>query len=153
VCTSITSGLMGLVGIFSPNFFRPRDELWSTNEKVTARILVHPNCSYTVSWRKSICQVVLFGVTHELPLLREEFRIPELTFHSDLRRRVASRRALPCPSSFMFYCMFYFTCDRSLLQRSCRSVDPSSGVAIGCSRSSADPSPRRLGVGGSQTCD
>ena len=33
VCMSITSGLMGLVGIFSPNFFRPRDELWSTNEK------------------------------------------------------------------------------------------------------------------------
>jgi len=49
VCTSITSGLMGLVGIFSPNVFRPRDELWSTNEKVTARILIHPNCSYTVS--------------------------------------------------------------------------------------------------------
>ena len=49
VRTSITSGLMGLVGIFSPNFLGPRDELWSTNEKVTARILIHPNCSYTVS--------------------------------------------------------------------------------------------------------
>jgi len=107
VCTSITSGLMGvsidLVGIFSPNFFRPRDELWSTNEKVTARILIHTKCSHTVSWRKSICQVVLFGVIHQLPLLREEFRIHKLTFHSDLRRRAASRRALPYPSSYYYY--------------------------------------------------
>jgi len=31
----------------------------------------------------------------------EEFRISKLTFHSDLRRRAASRRALPCPSSFL----------------------------------------------------
>ena len=30
VCAPITSRL---VGIFSPNFSRPRDELWSTNEK------------------------------------------------------------------------------------------------------------------------
>jgi len=35
-----------------------------------------------------------------LALLREEFRISKLTLHSDLRRRAASRRALPCPSSF-----------------------------------------------------
>ena len=35
----------GIVGIFSPNFSRPRDELSSTNEKVIARILIHPNCS------------------------------------------------------------------------------------------------------------
>ena len=93
---------MGQVGIFSPNFFRARDELWSTNEKVTARILIHPNCSY-VSWRNSICQVVLFGVIHQLPLLREEFRLSKLskfTLHSDLRRQAASRLALPCPSSW-----------------------------------------------------
>ena len=38
----------------------------------------------------------------------------KLILHSDLRRRAASRLALPCPSSFKFYCMFYFTCDRSL---------------------------------------
>jgi len=31
--------------------------------------------------------------------VREEFGIATLTFHSDLRRRAASRRALPCPSS------------------------------------------------------
>ena len=90
---------VAIVGIFSPNFFRPRDELWSTNEKVTARI--HPNCSYSVSWRKSICQVVLFGVIHQLPLLREEFRLSKFTLHSDLRRRAASRLALPCTSSFL----------------------------------------------------
>ena len=107
VCTSITSGLIGLVGIFSPNFFSPRDELWSTNEKVTARILMHPNWWYTVSWR--ICQVILFGLIHQLPLLRVEFRIPKFTFHSDLRRRAASRRALPCPSSVFHISMTIFT--------------------------------------------
>ena len=37
-----------------------------------------------------------------LALLREEFRISKLTLHSDLGRRAASRRALPCPSSFFF---------------------------------------------------
>jgi len=36
-----------------------------------------------------------------LALLREEFRISKLTFHSDLRRWAASRLALPCPSSFL----------------------------------------------------
>jgi len=34
-----------------------------------------------------------------LPLLREEFRLLKLILHSELRRRAASRRALPCPSS------------------------------------------------------
>jgi len=42
----------------------------------------------------------VFGVTCQLPLLREEFGIATLTFHSDLRRRAVSRRALPCPSSY-----------------------------------------------------
>ena len=36
------------------------------------------------------------------PLLREEFRLPELILHSDLRPRAASRLALPCTSSFFF---------------------------------------------------
>ena len=35
-----------------------------------------------------------------LPLLREEYRLLKLILHSELRRRAASRRALPCPSSF-----------------------------------------------------
>jgi len=43
----------------------------------------------------------LVGVTCQLPLLREEFAIATLTFHSDLRRRAASRRVLPCPSSYL----------------------------------------------------
>ena len=34
-----------------------------------------------------------------LPFLREEFRLFKLILHSELRRRAASRRALPCPSS------------------------------------------------------
>jgi len=34
-----------------------------------------------------------------LPLLREEFGLLKLILHSKLRRRAASRRALPCPSS------------------------------------------------------
>jgi len=32
-------------------------------------------------------------------LPREEFRQLKLILHSELRRRAASRRALPCPSS------------------------------------------------------
>jgi len=36
-------------------------------------------------------------------LLREEFRLPKLTFHSYLRRRAASRRALPRTSSSLFF--------------------------------------------------
>jgi len=113
-----------------------RDELWSTNKKVIARILTYPNCSNTVSWRKFIRHVVLWYslsiVIRQLPLLREEFRIPKSTFHSDLRRRAASRLALPCTSSFTFYCMFYFTCDRALrtsrgvvIVRNYRSIDSS----------------------------
>ena len=38
-----------------------------------------------------------------LPLLREEFRLFKLILHSELRRRAASRRALPCPSSYYYY--------------------------------------------------
>ena len=36
-----------------------------------------------------------------MALLGEEFQIPKLTFHSELRRWAASRRALPCTSSFL----------------------------------------------------
>ena len=39
-----------------------------------------------------------------LPLLREEFRLLKLILHSELRRRAALRRALPCPSSFTIKC-------------------------------------------------
>ena len=39
-----------------------------------------------------------------LPLLREEFRLFKLILHSELRRRAASRRALPCQSSFLEKC-------------------------------------------------
>ena len=40
-----------------------------------------------------------------LPLPREEFRQFKLILHSELRRRAASRRALPFPSSFSFFCV------------------------------------------------
>ena len=106
----------GARGIFSSNFSRPRDELWSTNEKVIARILIHPNCSHTVSWRQSIRHVVFFGVNHQLPLLREEFRLPKLTFHSDLRRRAASRRAVPRTSSFNMKYDFRQNCFDTVVQ-------------------------------------
>jgi len=36
-------------------------------------------------------------------LPREEFRQLKLIFYSELRRRAASRRALPCPSSYYYY--------------------------------------------------
>jgi len=35
-----------------------------------------------------------------LPLLREQLRLLKFILHSELRRPAASRRALPCPSSF-----------------------------------------------------
>ena len=35
-----------------------------------------------------------------MPLLREEFGLHKLILHSELRRRAASRRDLPCPSSW-----------------------------------------------------
>ena len=38
-----------------------------------------------------------------LPLLQEEFRLLKLILHSELRRRAASRRALPCPFSFFLF--------------------------------------------------
>ena len=38
-----------------------------------------------------------------LPLLREEFRLLKLILHSELRRRAASRRALPCSFSFFSF--------------------------------------------------
>ena len=36
-------------------------------------------------------------------MLREEFRLSKLTFHSDLRYLAASRRALPRTSSLFYY--------------------------------------------------
>ena len=43
-----------------------------------------------------------------LPLPGKEFRQLKLILHSELRRRAASRRALPCPSSLcMFFNVFY----------------------------------------------
>jgi len=41
-----------------------------------------------------------------LPLPREEFRQLKLILHLELRRRAASRRALPCPSSFVCFLSF-----------------------------------------------
>ena len=56
----------------------------------------------------------VFGVIYQLPLLREEFRIPKLAFHTDLRRRAASRRdrALSSTSSSVFSIqLFHCTCE------------------------------------------
>jgi len=47
-----------------------------------------------------------------LPLLREEFRLFKLILHSELRRRAASRRALPCPSSSYLVLFDYVNFDR-----------------------------------------
>ena len=94
-----------LVGISLPIFSMGRDELLSTNKKVIARILTYTNCTNTVSWRKFIRHVVLwYSLSSHSPaaLLREEFRIPKSTFHSDLRRRASSRLALPCTSSCLY---------------------------------------------------
>ena len=47
-----------------------------------------------------------FGVICQLPFIWEEFRLSKLILHSELRRRAASRRALPCPSSCFFMPVF-----------------------------------------------
>ena len=44
-----------------------------------------------------------------LPLPREEFRQLKLILHSELWRRAASRRALPCPSSFKSVSPFWIS--------------------------------------------
>jgi len=57
----------------------------------------------------------VYVVIRHLPLLREEFRIPKLTFHSDLWRLAASRLALPCTSSFC--CLLLSECIMSSIHR------------------------------------
>jgi len=54
--------------------------------------------------------LVLFGLIRQLSLLQEEFRQLKLILHSELRRRAASRWALPCPSSLNGYCSLMFVC-------------------------------------------
>jgi len=76
---------------------------------------------YTVSWRSSIRRrrhawfwdTVFVGICQRL-LLREDFRLPKLTLHSDLRRRAVSRLSLPCTSSsFIFTTRSPSSLDRS----------------------------------------
>ena len=100
MCVSL--GNFGLVGISSRKFSGRRGEFWSTNERSMSTILTPPTYSYTVTdaipyatWFWG----TVFGVIRQVALLREEFQIPKLTVHSELRRRAASRRALPRTSS------------------------------------------------------
>ena len=95
-------------------------ELWSTNKKVlvahidqpkwiffwrlhidTTEVLVHCKLTQVHTPRGSRIQF-LESFNCQLPFHREKFRLPKLTFHSDLRRRTASRLALPCTSSLSF---------------------------------------------------
>ena len=50
-----------------------------------------------------IVEVISLNFSCDQPLLREEFHLPELILHSDLRRRAAPRLALPCTSSYYYY--------------------------------------------------
>ena len=103
VWASITSGI---VGISSPKFSRWRGELWSTNKRGmgtnidTADVLVH--CKLTQFHVPRGSRARFFGVIRQVALLGEVFRIPKLTFHSELRRRAASCLALPCTSSVSY---------------------------------------------------
>jgi len=49
---------------------------------------------------------ILYLCFMRLPLLREKFRLPKILLHSDLRRRAASGRALPRPSSIFVFRYF-----------------------------------------------
>ena len=50
-----------------------------------------------------IVEVFSLNFSCDLPLLRVEFRLPKFILHSDLRRRAASCRALPRPSSCLYF--------------------------------------------------
>jgi len=64
------------------------------------KVLVHCKLAQVYMPRGSTIENdTVLGVIRHRRLLREEFRISKLTFHSDLRRRVASHRALPRTSS------------------------------------------------------
>ena len=53
----------------------------------------------------------------------EEFRQLKSILHSELRRRAASRRALPCPSSFFFFFRHAFSeLPRPIALKLCRMV-------------------------------
>jgi len=66
----------------------------------TPKVLVHCKLTQVHTPRGSGYR---FGVICQLPLLRREFRLPKLTFHSDTRRRAASRRALSHSSIYICY--------------------------------------------------
>ena len=65
------------------------------------KMLVH--CKLTQGPYATWFWDTVFGVICQLPFLWEEFRQSKLIVHSELRRRAASRRALPCPSSLFIY--------------------------------------------------
>jgi len=93
-----------LVGISSPNFysgdvnhvmnFGPQTKSYCAHID-TPEVLVR--CKLTQVHTPRVLGYRFWS--RLLALLREEFRISKLTLHSDLLRRAASRRALPCPSS------------------------------------------------------
>ena len=58
----------------------------------------------------SVCAPITSGIVGIF-----EIRLPKLTFHSDMRRRAASRLALPCPSSL--FCILLMQHGSSLVQR------------------------------------
>jgi len=62
-----------------------------------------PNFPFTLPLQHSSVAFRSFGVIRQLPLLWEEFRLPKLTVHSNLRRRAASCRALRRTSSCYYW--------------------------------------------------
>ena len=68
-------------------------------------ILTHPTCVVHCNLAQvHTPRVLAYSFwSRLLALLREEFTISKLTLHSYLGRRAASRRALPCPSSVLFF--------------------------------------------------
>ena len=61
-------------------------------------------CAAVIGWQRGAATNVtrcrpITAAHGVLPLLLEEFGLLKLILHAKLRRRAASRRALPCPSS------------------------------------------------------
>jgi len=63
---------------------------------------VHVYCKLTQFHTPRGSMIQFSGDIYQVASLREEFRIPKLTFYSDLWRRAVSRRALSRTSSCFF---------------------------------------------------
>ena len=71
---------------------------WAARVNGAASLVAVPSAAPANRAIAAALYLVLFAI-RQLSLLQEAFRLSKFTLHSDLRRRAASRLALPCTSS------------------------------------------------------